>query len=229
MVTGTATYRERIALPPDAVAEFTLEDVSRQDVKSVVLAKQTIDPAPPVPISFQLPYDPAAIDPRMSYVVRATIGRGDSLLFVTDRAYPVLSRDHPDSVDLILVRSGGGAAPVANAELVGTRWLLRTLRGEEIQPGEKPPFLQLSAEEDQPLASGSGGCNTFRGGYTVDGAALEFGPAATTMMACLPPAMELEQGFFRILSLVKRSEIRSTWLILSGDDGELATFEAWYE
>ena len=31
-VTGTATYRERLALPPDAVFEATLEDVSRAEV-----------------------------------------------------------------------------------------------------------------------------------------------------------------------------------------------------
>lgn len=31
-ITGTATYRERIALPANAVFEATLEDVSRADV-----------------------------------------------------------------------------------------------------------------------------------------------------------------------------------------------------
>ena len=30
-VQGTATYRERMALPPDAVFEATLEDVSKAD------------------------------------------------------------------------------------------------------------------------------------------------------------------------------------------------------
>ena len=33
-VKGTATYRERIALPPEAVFEATLEDVSKADAES---------------------------------------------------------------------------------------------------------------------------------------------------------------------------------------------------
>src|SRR3990172_1248087 len=36
-VTGTASYRERIALPPDAVFEATLEDVSRADAPAEVI------------------------------------------------------------------------------------------------------------------------------------------------------------------------------------------------
>ena len=44
MVTGTVDYRERMALPPDAVVEVRLSDVSRQDVAAPVIAETTVLP-----------------------------------------------------------------------------------------------------------------------------------------------------------------------------------------
>ncbi len=228
-VTGTVSYRERIALPPDAVVDLRLEDVSRQDAPATVIAEQTLDPAPAVPISFALAYDPKAIDERHRYVVRATIRRGEHLLFVTDTAYPVLTQGHPAHADLVLVRSGGGEAPVADAELLGTRWMLRTLGGDEVPPGPKPAFLQMQEKDGVASVFGNGGCNSFRGPYTLEGSSLAFGRLVTTMMACPPPGMEQETRFLRALDAVASYEIRGTWLVLSGPDGELAALEAWYE
>lgn len=42
-INGTATYRERMALPPDAVFEATLEDVSRVDATANVLGRTRIE------------------------------------------------------------------------------------------------------------------------------------------------------------------------------------------
>ncbi len=104
---GTVTYRERMALRLDAVITVRLQDVSRADAPAVRLAEQVI-PArgQSVPIPFRLEYDPARIDERGSYVVRAEIrgGQGE-LLFTTDTAHPVLSRDAPkNGVEVLVVR-----------------------------------------------------------------------------------------------------------------------------
>lgn len=125
--------------------------------------------------------------------------------------------------------AAGGAAPVADSALVDTRWVLRTLAGETIAPGEKPPFLQLDASDGSLRAFGDSGCNRFSGGCVVDGSDLQLGPLAVTRMACPDPAMQLESRFLARLGEARRYEIRSTWLVLEGPDGELATFEAWYE
>jgi heat shock protein HslJ len=125
-----------------------------------------------------------------------------------------------------MAAGGGGAAPAAGATLTGTRWMLRTLSGDDVQGESETPFLQLTEEEGSTLAFGSGGCNRFRGGCTVSGSSLEFGALASTRMACAPPVMFLESGFFRALSDTQRYEIRSTRLILFGAEGEVATFEA---
>lgn len=104
-VTGTVAYRERIALTPEAVVEVQLLDVSIADASAKLIAEQTIRPQHQVPIPFELAYDPAEIDERFTYTVRATIRERGRLVFTTDRSYRVLTRGSPNHVDLILVRS----------------------------------------------------------------------------------------------------------------------------
>jgi putative lipoprotein len=228
-VTGSVTYRERIALPPDAVLQVALLDVSRMDVAATLIAEQTIVPEHSVPIPFEIVYDPAAIDSRLVYAVRATIRRGERLLFVTDTHYPVLTRGHGENVDLVLVRSGGGSAPVADAELTNTRWLLRTLGVEvvRVEPGQRTPYLQFDQNDDTRMAHGFSSCNSFTGSYLTAGSTLGFDKLISTMRACAD--MRLEDRFLDVLQQTETYLIEGTWLILSGPDGELATFEAWYE
>jgi putative lipoprotein len=104
MVTGTLTYRERIALPPDAVVLVQLRDVSLMDVAAKLISEQVIKPEHSVPISFSLPYSADDIDERMTYSVFASIRSGDRLLFITDRSYQVLTRGKSDHIELTLVQ-----------------------------------------------------------------------------------------------------------------------------
>ena len=99
---GTATYRERIPLTPDAVFEAMLEDVSKADAPAVVVGSIRIDKPGQIPIRFEIPYDPARIDQSHGYSVRARILVGQQLLFTTDQAYPVLTRGHAKEVQLLL-------------------------------------------------------------------------------------------------------------------------------
>ncbi len=103
-VTGTVTYRERMLLPPDAVIQVSLVDVSLMDVPAKLISRQEIRPEHAVPVAFSLPYDPAAIDERMTYAVQARISSGGKLLFITDTSYQVLTRGQPGHVDLVLKR-----------------------------------------------------------------------------------------------------------------------------
>ena len=104
MVTGTVSYRERIALPPNAVILVQLRDVSLMDVAAKLISEQSITPQHSVPIPFSLPYNPEEIDERMTYALFATIHSEGRLLFVTDRSYQVLTRGHPGNIDLILAQ-----------------------------------------------------------------------------------------------------------------------------
>ncbi|SDZ07830.1 putative lipoprotein [Variovorax sp. YR266] len=104
-VSGTVTYRERIALDPAAEVVVQLLDVSRMDAPSTVLAEQRIKAnGKQVPFAYELKVDAARIDPRMRYAVSARISRGDQLLFINDTQYSVLTQGGATSADLVLVR-----------------------------------------------------------------------------------------------------------------------------
>lgn len=104
VVTVQVTYLVRMALPPEAEITVQLQDVSRADAPAEVLAAETIEAGGAnVPFTFELPYDPAAINESHSYAVRAQIQLGDRLLFTTDQHYPVLTQGNPNSVTVVLV------------------------------------------------------------------------------------------------------------------------------
>jgi uncharacterized lipoprotein YbaY/heat shock protein HslJ/uncharacterized lipoprotein NlpE involved in copper resistance len=87
VITGSATYRERVALARDAVFEATLEDISRADVPAEVIARTRRNSPGQVPIAFELDYAPGRLEPRGEYVVRATIREGGQLRFTGTASY----------------------------------------------------------------------------------------------------------------------------------------------
>jgi uncharacterized lipoprotein YbaY/heat shock protein HslJ len=125
-ITGQVTYRERIALPPDAVIHLTLEDVSRQDGPGTYIAGQVI-PAQgrQVPIPFALYYATRAIDPGHTYQVRAAIVIDGRRRFLTTRAYPVLTRGHGDQIQITV-------QGISSTPALSTRKLATTTRVENL-------------------------------------------------------------------------------------------------
>jgi copper homeostasis protein (lipoprotein) len=107
---GTATYRERIALPPDAVFEAELQNVSRADAPAVVLGRSKLDPAGQPPFRFEIAYDDAAVQAGQRYTVRASVKQQGRLLFTTDRHSPVLDGGSAP-LNLLLVSARSGAKP----------------------------------------------------------------------------------------------------------------------
>ena len=102
---GTAAYRERMMLPPDAVFEAQLQDVARADAPARVVGRARLDPAGQPPFRFRIDYDDAAITPRGRYTVRGAVTHQGRLLYTTDRMHPVLDgRDAPLELMLVPVR-----------------------------------------------------------------------------------------------------------------------------
>lgn len=108
-VTGTVTYRQRIALPPDAVVRVQLQDTSRADAPAATLGEQVIETmGRQVPFSFSIPYDSAAINPSGRYTVRARIeSPTGQLLWTSTQAYPVITGGNPTSDIEIVVQPAG--------------------------------------------------------------------------------------------------------------------------
>lgn len=86
-VRGTITYRERIALSPDAVVTVQLRDTSYADAAAVLIDEQVISSPGQVPIDFDLRYASDEIDNRNTYSVSAVITEGDGrMAFTNDTA-----------------------------------------------------------------------------------------------------------------------------------------------
>lgn len=117
-ITGSAAYRQRIAMPPDAVLTVRVEDMSQADKPALALAEvhETFG-ARQVPIPFLLQIPNARIDPSRRYAIRATISVNGELRFTTTRHYPVLTRDAPMHIDLLL-DAAQPPAPVSTNKLV---------------------------------------------------------------------------------------------------------------
>lgn len=109
-VSGTVTYRERIALPPQAIITVRLVDVSLADAPAEIIAEQVITAGgQQPPFSFELPYNPRTFDPTRTYAVQARIEADGELLFINDTRYPVLTNGAPNTVEMVLV----GTEPLA--------------------------------------------------------------------------------------------------------------------
>jgi uncharacterized lipoprotein YbaY/heat shock protein HslJ len=122
-ITGSIAYRERMALPPDAVIDIQLQDVSIADIAAQVIAEAMINAqGRQVPIPFTLSYDRSKVDPAHRYSVRATIRSGDGmLLFSTTQAYPVITHGAPSKVALVLHTVGHGPKAGVMAKRQATR------------------------------------------------------------------------------------------------------------
>ena len=105
-VSGTVTYRQRIALPPDAVAIVQVRDVSLSDAPSITVVEQRIEPAGQVPIPFTLEVPAAALTTGHRYGVTARIEVGGELEWISDTHHPV-AVDGPTTVEIPLVQSAG--------------------------------------------------------------------------------------------------------------------------
>ena len=110
------TYRERIALSPQAVVEVKLLDISQADAPAITIGEQIIENPGQVPVAFEIQYDPEAIDERLTYAVGVRIMEGDKLWFINETQYGVITRGNPLDVDIVLVKVGEPSAPSENPE-----------------------------------------------------------------------------------------------------------------
>lgn len=67
----------------------------------------------------------------------------------------------------------------------------------------------ITAQFSQGKVSGSGGCNSYNGTYTIDGSQINFGPTASTKMACLDDTMNQESQYFAALDGAKSYKLNN--------------------
>jgi putative lipoprotein len=101
VVTGSVSYMQRIALPPQATVEVKLQDASATGPRLIAEQKFAVGNQQ-VPMPFELKFDPKDIDPRHPYEVSARILLDGKVRFVSDTAYPVLTGSKPSHIEMML-------------------------------------------------------------------------------------------------------------------------------
>lgn len=229
-VSGSASYRERIALPAGAVFEAVLEDVSRAGAAAEQLGITRLEPAGSPPYAFRIAYTQDKIVPGHRYAVRARILLDGKLLMTTDTLKPVITNGQTENIELVLRPVGRRAEPpAAAAGLLNTYWKLIRLEEKPItvRPGQREPYLLLRPGS-KPGVDVYSGCNRISGQYVQDGAQLKLDLLSTSLRACLPDD-SVEHRYLNALAKVVAWRISDQQLTLINAEGtELLLLESRY-
>jgi len=116
---------------------------------------------------------------------------------------------------------------VSLADITGTEWVLRRLNTYE----DVPDNIEISFKLEAKRISGNSGCNNYSGSVTAgngSGGITVDGPMISTMMACPPPAGEIEQLFLQRLQAVNRfsfftGDLALDWQIKKEQEAEVGS------
>lgn len=221
-VTGHVTYRERMALPPDAEVRVTLVEASHADSTKPVADTSFRADGRQVPLPFTLAFDRARLDPRRDYALRATITSAGRPIFTTPLVVLVVTHDHPTQVGLVLARvSGtddsattssppGAPGPAKPAALAGTSWVLEDIAGTAVLDA---PHATLEFPDGSRVV-GNGSCNRFSGGVAIGDSTIAFSRMISTKIACPPTVMSQETTYLQALQGAERYALDGASLLM---------------
>jgi heat shock protein HslJ len=111
--------------------------------------------------------------------------------------------------------SSGSRSSTTTPTIEGTAWQLGL--GTLTLPGldAARPTMRLEAGK----VSGSTGCNSYTGSYTLEGAALSFGGIASTAMACSPARDAIQTAFLGRVDKVAGWHMDGNNLVLTDANG----------
>jgi heat shock protein HslJ len=114
------------------------------------------------------------------------------------------------AVLVLVVAACGGSQPTPTPvpsgpiELAGTKWLLIRYLSPDGALFTVPAAVTPIAEFTADVMSGNAGCNTFNGGYSIDGDNLKLEPMASTLMLCQEPIASVENAYLAALGVVDK-------------------------
>ncbi|MCA0961667.1 META domain-containing protein [Salipiger bermudensis] len=177
-------------LPPAAMMQVELLDVSRADAAATTLSARSyrIDS---LPVEIRLPYDTDDVDARMSYAVAASVAMDGKTVLRTTTAFPALTRNAPERPEIVLEQIAPVAMEGDMPSIAGIPWQVSEIGGRLLVV-EDAPTLAFDADGSFAMY---GGCNRFTGSAEIGAGTISFPEAfAGTRMMCPEPRMALEQS-----------------------------------
>lgn len=208
-LSGTVTYNERMALPPNAVLRVTLVDLGTG--LPMVGASASLPARGQVPIAYELNVHSDLEGMNAAFGLSAEITSGDQLIFHTSRPVPIdiaapaatTILVHPAPIHAPQPPDTDTAMPPIEPGLLGLDWTITSIGARPVS-GETPLTLSIAADY---RAGGSSGCNNYFTEASIEGGMITFGPAAATRMACAAEIMEQETDYFAALAAVASYEL----------------------
>jgi len=219
-LSGEVTYRERIALPDNAVLRIRLIDTTAAGTPARVEARAPVSLPGQVPLTFTLNFDDRMIAPGNTHALVAEITSGLDLWFRNSTPYPVnpLAPEGPVSIVVSFTgRVAGTSVEVAEAvvPIIDLNWEALAINGRRVAPGVAST---LSITSDM-RAGGKGGCNNYFTQVVLEDGKITFSAIASTKMACATEAMtRQEQQFFEALAAARLWRMDGTHLVMSSVD-----------
>lgn len=207
-ISGEVLYRERIALPPNAVLTVQLVDISLADAPASVIGKQVVDPAGHVPIKFTITFDPAVIQGKAQYALEARITVDNTIWFINDTRHSVDPLDAPPQ-SMVLKMVHQSETPPAPS-IFDVTWMVDSVEGTAF--GDAPVTFVVG--EDGKV-SGKGPCNSYFGMAEIHENTIKIGDVGSTLMGCAPELMEQERKFLDGLGKAARFRVGNGTLVLS--------------
>ncbi len=226
---GFVTYRERMALPPNATLVVRLYKTAGQENTLLSeLRLPTEGRSVPLPFRVCLPPTEAEQDrqPLSGYALEAEIVDATGPLFASSS--PTVPNDGDEAPLLLMLHrvmpDAGGEA----TELTGKRWRLLHLYGQqaETHDDQPEPHLAFAPESaDRGRISGSDGCNQLLGNYVLENGQPHFVDLGSTMRLC-PKGAEQAAAFAKALHETDAWRLSEKTLELFGNGRLLAVFES---
>ncbi len=199
---GSVTYRERMALPPDAWLRVTL--VELENATPVIGASASIPARGQVPLSYSLTIR-STLQESTAYGLVAEITRGGAVLFYNPVPVPVTPETGQAPTIVVNFAPRPPAPPEPpqlQADLVDIVWTVTSIGGRPVS-GDRPLTLSIAPDH---RAGGFGGCNNYFTEASIESSTITFGPAASTRMGCDAAVMGQEAAYFTALAAVASYE-----------------------
>lgn len=200
VLSGQVFYRERIDLPPEALLEVRLIDVSTANAPAHALAVTRVKTRHQMPIPYRLLFDEASIQRDHSYALQARITVMGKLMFMaTTRRAMLDDRFDQTDIEVTLVQ-----APAVSPAAIG-RWRAEAIRRA---PSDFDAVLEIAADG---RVTGSAGCNHISARTTIEGAHMSFGSIVSTKMSCSQAVTDHENLFLSALADTRLWRFDETW------------------
>ncbi|MDF1836033.1 MAG: META domain-containing protein [Alteraurantiacibacter sp. bin_em_oilr2.035] len=218
-IDGTLSYRERIALPPDAMMEIVVSDITYGSERELVLSRtmrKIGQSSMPIPFTTQVSRAIASDGPL--YGLRAYIREPDgTVLFRSSEPFLLnLQSDRIDIGNIVLtMTSPDDAGPLEISGVHDIEWHVTQIAYDVVST-PTAPVLTFGVDN---RFYGSTGCNNFSGEYELDGSSIDLDTLAVTRRACEAPLMEQERRFLEVINNLETVSLdQDGRLVLSGAD-----------